>query len=152
MSSSAPKKVQHSGAWVGRDIYDGNIEALRHRRMLPPTTLVAARVPGAEAALTPREGEVVVFEEHFYRFFGLPTSDFFARFLTFFGLEPHHLALNAIVQLASFVVLSEGFLGIEPRLDLWQKRFFFKQQSVKMDKAEAAALKGPRPMTHAAMR
>ncbi|KAE8797209.1 hypothetical protein D1007_27636 [Hordeum vulgare] len=147
MSNSAPKKGQNSVAWVGNNICDDNVEALRHCRMLPPATLVAARVPGAEAALTPGEGEVVVFEEHFYRGFGLPASDFFARFLTFFGLQPHHLAPNTILQLASFIVLCEGFLWIEPRLDLWQKLFFFKQQSVKMDTAEATKLKGPGPMT-----
>ncbi|KAE8809740.1 hypothetical protein D1007_13632 [Hordeum vulgare] len=147
MSNSAPKKGQYRGAWVGSDICEGNIEALRDRRMLPPATLVAARVPGAEAAPTPEKGEVVMFEEHFYRGFGLPASDFFARFLTFFGLQPHHLAPNAILQLASFVVLCEGFLWIEPRLDIWRKLFFFKQQSVTMDKAEAAKLTGPKPMT-----
>ncbi|KAE8766959.1 hypothetical protein D1007_61742 [Hordeum vulgare] len=147
MSSSAPKKGKYHGTWVGGDICDGNIEALRDRRMLPPATLMAARVPGAEAAPTPKKGEVVVYEEHFYRGFGLLASEFFARFLTFLGFQPHHLAPNAILQLASFVVLCEGFLGIEPRLDIWRKLFLFKQQSVTMDKAEAAKLKGPKAMT-----
>ncbi|KAE8804702.1 hypothetical protein D1007_19259 [Hordeum vulgare] len=147
MSSSAPKKGPLRAAWAGSVIYDGNIDALRHRRMLPPASLVAARVPDAKTAPTPEKGEVVVFEEHFYRGFGLPTSEFFARFLTFFGLQPHHLAPNAILQLTAFVVLCEGFMGIVPRLDIWRKLFFFKQQSVKMDKAEAAKHKGPKPMT-----
>ncbi|KAE8798023.1 gypsy-type retrotransposon rire2 protein [Hordeum vulgare] len=104
--------------------------------MLPPASLVAMRIRGAETAPTPQEGEVVVFDEYFYRGFGLPASNFFANFLTFFGLQLHHLAPNAILQLASFVVLCEGFLGIEPRLDLWQSLFFFKKQSIKMDKVE----------------
>ncbi|KAE8767163.1 hypothetical protein D1007_61514 [Hordeum vulgare] len=123
MSSDAPKKGQYRDAWVGSDICDGNKDVLHDRRMLPPANLMAARVPGAEAALTPEKGEVVVFKEHFYRGFGLPTSDFFARFLTFFGLHPHHLAPNSIIQPASFVVLCEGFLGI---MDIWRKLFFFK--------------------------
>ncbi|KAE8767476.1 hypothetical protein D1007_61142 [Hordeum vulgare] len=97
MSSSAPKKGQHSGAWVGSDMCDDNIEVLRHRRMLPPGTLVAARVPGVEAAPTPKEGVLVVFEEHFYHGFGLPAGDFFARFLALFGLQPHHLAPRTIL-------------------------------------------------------
>ncbi|KAE8800263.1 hypothetical protein D1007_24252 [Hordeum vulgare] len=147
MSSSAPKKEQYRGAWVGSHICDDNIVALCDRRMLPPSTLVAARVSGAEAAPTPENGEVVVFEEHFHRGLGLPTSDFLARFLTLFSFQPHHLAPNAILQLASFAVLCEGVLGIEPRLDIWRKLFFFKQQSVTMDKADAAKLKGPKPMT-----
>ncbi|KAE8795380.1 hypothetical protein D1007_29757 [Hordeum vulgare] len=147
MSSGAPKKGQFRGAWVGSDISDGNIDTLRHRRMLPPANLVAARVPGAEAAPTPEKGDVVVFEEYFYRVFGLLASDFFTRLLTFFGLQPHHLAPNAILQLAAFVVLCEGFMGIEHRLDLWRKLFFFKQWSVKLDKAEAAGHSGPKPIT-----
>ncbi|KAE8788593.1 hypothetical protein D1007_37345 [Hordeum vulgare] len=115
--------------------------------MLPPANLVAARVPDAEAARTPKKGEVVVFEEHFYRGFGLLASDFFTCFLTFFVLQPHHLAPNAILELAAFVFLCEGFMGIELRLDLWRKLFLFKQQSVKMDKAEAARHSSPKPMT-----
>ncbi|KAE8792766.1 hypothetical protein D1007_32634 [Hordeum vulgare] len=118
MSSSSSKKVQHNGAWFGSDICAEHIDALRHRRMLPPASLVAVRNPRAENAPMPQEGEVVVFDEHFYRGFGLPASTFFCNFLTFFILQSHHLAPNAILQLASFIVLCEGFLGIEPRLDL----------------------------------
>ncbi|KAE8800896.1 hypothetical protein D1007_23607 [Hordeum vulgare] len=147
MSSDAPKKGQRNGAWLGSDICNGHIEALRHRRLLPPASVVAARVPGAANSPTPREGEVVVFDEHFYRGFGLPASNFFSNFLIFFGLQPRHLAPNSILQLAAYVVLCKGFLGIEPRLDLWQKLFFFKQQYIKLDKAEAEKLTGPRPMT-----
>ncbi|KAE8802811.1 hypothetical protein D1007_21346 [Hordeum vulgare] len=117
-SGSSSKKSQSNGAWLGSEICEGHIEALRHRRMLPPATLVMVQIPKAETAPTPQEGEIVVFDEHFYRGFGLPASTFFSNFLTFFGLQPHHLAPNAIVQLAAFVVLCEGFLGIEPRLDL----------------------------------
>ncbi|KAE8770067.1 hypothetical protein D1007_58256 [Hordeum vulgare] len=147
MSSSSPKKGQSRGAWVDIEVSAEHIEALRHRRVLPPADLVAARVPGAEAAPTPRKGEVVVFEEHFYRGFGLPASDFFSRFLTFFGLQPHHLAPNAVLQLAAFVVVCEGFIGIEPRLDLWRNIFFFKQQPVATDKSAPADKSGTKQMS-----
>ncbi|KAE8818325.1 hypothetical protein D1007_03959 [Hordeum vulgare] len=115
--------------------------------MLPPASQVSMRIPGAETAPTPEDGEIIVFDEHFYRGFGLPASTFFSNWLICFGLHPHHLAPNAILQLSAFVILCEGFLGIEPRLDLWQSLFFFKQQSKKMDKAELEKLAGPRPMT-----
>ncbi|KAI4977026.1 hypothetical protein ZWY2020_050633 [Hordeum vulgare] len=141
MSSSSSKKGQHNSAWLGSDICVDHIDALRHRRMLPPASLVAVRIPESETAPTPQEVVVVVFDEHFYRGFEHPASNFFAN------LQPHHLAPNAILQLASFVVLCEGFLGIEPHLDLWQSLFFFKQQSINMDKAEVEKLMGPRPMT-----
>ncbi|KAE8803147.1 hypothetical protein D1007_21058 [Hordeum vulgare] len=79
--------------------------------------------------------------------FGLPGSSFFSEWLHFFGLQPHHLAPNAILQMSTFVVLCEGFLGIEPRLDLWRSLFFFKQQSIAIEKTELEKLAGPRPMT-----
>ncbi|KAE8806359.1 hypothetical protein D1007_17410 [Hordeum vulgare] len=146
MSSISSKKGQHNGAWLGSDIHAEHVDTLHHRRMLPPTSLVTLRIPGAENAPKPQEGEVVLFEEHFYSGFGLPASAFINKFLSFFGLQPHHLAPNTILQLASFVVLCEVFLGIEPRLDLWQSLFFFKQKSKKMDKDELEKLDDPRPM------
>ncbi|KAE8801603.1 hypothetical protein D1007_22818 [Hordeum vulgare] len=115
--------------------------------MLPPASLVTVQIPGAETALTPHEGEIIVFGEHFYRGFGLPASTFFSNWLILFGLQPPHLAPNAILKLSALVVLCEGFLGIEPRLDLWQSLFFFKKQSRMMDKAELEKLDGPRLMT-----
>ncbi|KAI4990935.1 hypothetical protein ZWY2020_039306 [Hordeum vulgare] len=144
---SPAQKASSQGAWLGSDVDEGHIEALRHHRLLPPASQVLVRLPSAETAPAPAAGEVVVFVEHFYRGFGLPASSFFAEWLHFFGLQPHHLAPNAILQLAAFVVLCEGFVGIEPRVDLWRNLFFFKQQSIAMEKSEVEKLKGLRPMT-----
>ncbi|KAE8793868.1 hypothetical protein D1007_31457 [Hordeum vulgare] len=126
VGSSLSKKNQTSGAWLGSEVSDEHIKALRHRRMLPPASLVTEWVPGAEAAPTPYEGEIVVFDEHFYRGFGLPTSPFFFNFLTFFGLQQHHLAPNAILQLAAFVVFSSfPPLPLQESVKQWQRGFFY---------------------------
>ncbi|KAE8783369.1 hypothetical protein D1007_43136 [Hordeum vulgare] len=137
-SSKRPsvQKAYSQGAWLGSDVGEGHIEALRHHRLLPPASQALVRLPGAETAPTPAVGEVVVFVEHLYRGFGLPASSSFAEWLQFFGLKPHHLAPNAILQLAAFVVLCEGFVGIEPCVDLWRNLFFFKKQSIAMEKSE----------------
>ncbi|KAE8820890.1 hypothetical protein D1007_01208 [Hordeum vulgare] len=111
---SSLQKASLQGAWLGSEIYEGHIEALRHHRLLPPASQVLVRIPGAETAPTPAVGEVVVFNEHFYRDFRLPASAFFSEWLRFFGLQPHHLAPNAILQLSAFVILCEGFVGIDP--------------------------------------
>ncbi|KAE8801059.1 retrotransposon ty3-gypsy subclass [Hordeum vulgare] len=76
--------------------------------------MVAGRVLMVESSSAPQDGEVVVFAEHFARGIGLPTSHFFFCFLTHYGLQPHHLAANAALQLVAFVTLCEGFLVIEP--------------------------------------
>ncbi|KAE8796044.1 hypothetical protein D1007_29085 [Hordeum vulgare] len=117
-SGSSSKKSSVQGAWLGSDVDEELIDVLRHHRVLPPASQVSVRLPSSEASPAPVAGEVVVFAEHFYRGFGLPASSFFAEWLQFFGLQPHHLAPNAILQLAAFVVLCEGFVGIEPRVDL----------------------------------
>ncbi|KAE8790137.1 hypothetical protein D1007_35654 [Hordeum vulgare] len=119
------------GAWDGSDIVEEHIEVLRHhRRKLSSAELIAAHIPGRENSPAPQEGEVVVFVGHFARGLGLPASRFFSGFLMHYGLQPHHLAPNAILQLAAFFTLCEGFLGIKPRLNLWHPLFFFKQSSV----------------------
>ncbi|KAE8805969.1 hypothetical protein D1007_17880 [Hordeum vulgare] len=134
------------GAWLGSDVDEELIDALRHHRLVPPASQVSVRLPSSEASPAPFAGEVVVFAEHFYRGFGLPASSFFTEWLQFFGLQLRHLAPNAILQLAAFVVLCEGFAGIEPRVHLWRNLFFFKQQSIAMEKSEVEKLKGLRPM------
>ncbi|KAE8810670.1 hypothetical protein D1007_12598 [Hordeum vulgare] len=126
---STTQKASSQGAWLGSDVDEGHIEAVRHHQLLPPASQVSVRLPRSETAPAPAAGEVVVFVEHFYRGFGLPASSFFTEWLQFFGLQPHHLTPNAILQLAAFVVQCEGFVGIEPRVDLWRNLFFFKQQS-----------------------
>ncbi|KAE8784727.1 hypothetical protein D1007_41619 [Hordeum vulgare] len=114
------------GAWGGNDIVEEHIEVLRHRRKIPSARLVAACFSGPDNSLILKEGEVVVFAEHFARGLGLPMSEFFFGFLMHYGLQPHHLVPNAVLQLAAFVILYEGFLGIERRPDLWRRLFFFK--------------------------
>ncbi|KAE8800326.1 hypothetical protein D1007_24178 [Hordeum vulgare] len=108
MSSGTPKKGQHNGAWLGSDMGDGHIEAFRHRRKLPPASVVAAQVPGADNSPTPRVGEVVVFNEHFYRGFGLPASNFFSNFLIYFVLQSHHLVPLQFPHLLRLAVAPPG--------------------------------------------
>ncbi|KAE8788316.1 hypothetical protein D1007_37634 [Hordeum vulgare] len=133
---SSAQQASSQGAWLGSDVDEGHIEGLHHHRLLPLASQVSVRLPSSETAPAPAAGEVVVFVENFYQGFGLPASSFFALWLQFFGLQPHHLAPNAILQLAAFVVLCEGFVGIEPRGDLWRSLFFFKQHSIAMGKSE----------------
>ncbi|KAE8782580.1 hypothetical protein D1007_44049 [Hordeum vulgare] len=79
--------------------------------------------------------------------FGLPANALFVEWLRFFGLQQHHLAPNAILQMSAFVVLCEGFVGIEPLVGLWCSLFFFKRQSIAREKSEVEKLKRPHPMT-----
>jgi hypothetical protein len=37
----------------------------------------------------------------------------------YYGVEWHNFNLNSIAQAAIFTAVCEGYLGIEPHLDLW---------------------------------
>ncbi|KAE8812703.1 hypothetical protein D1007_10190 [Hordeum vulgare] len=133
MSQAAAEKTNSQDAWEGNGVTDGHIEVIHHSRMLPSMELVAVRLPDAEGSPIQRDGKVVVFKEYFFSGFALPPSNFFSRFLVHFGLQPHHLASIHVLQLTAFVTRCEGFVGIEPRLDLLHQLFFFKQQSTPTD-------------------
>ena len=117
-----------SGSWMGSNVTSEDITQLRATRRLPRETDVGVRLPRGEQRPRPEGQERVVFLTHFERGFGLPASTFFRAFLEFFGLQPHHLGAGAIVQLSGFVTLCEGYLGVEPTIDLWARFFSLKQQ------------------------
>lgn len=74
----------------------------------------------------PAASEVVSFTDFHECGFTIPTSDFFHGFLYEYGVQLQHLPPNAVLQLASFVVVYEAFLGIEPNKDLFRRVFEVK--------------------------
>ena len=116
------------GSWEGSIITEVDIQYLRRTRRLPPMEALIACTPGLERVPAPQEGERAVFFSHFERGLGQPASLFFRAWLDFFGLQPHHLGANDVLQVAGFVTLCEGYLGLLPTVDLWGKMFFLKQQ------------------------
>jgi hypothetical protein len=57
-------------------------------------------------------GYIVSFIRHHTRGFAAPSSHFMRRLCYHYGVELHNFAPNAISQTATFVGISEGFLGI----------------------------------------
>jgi hypothetical protein len=64
-----------------------------------------------------------------------PLSDFTSKVFSHYGIQPFHLPPNSIVTLGGFVALCEGYLGIRPRLDLFN---FYSQI-----KCQTVYVKGP---------
>jgi hypothetical protein len=61
---------------------------------------------------------------HFHeRGFGIPVSKFFRGLLHYYGIELQNLNPNSVLQIAVFVTLCEGYLGIKPNFTLW--RYYF---------------------------
>jgi hypothetical protein len=70
--------------------------------------------------LAPNSTEIVMLKSHVERGLSMPPSSFFTNLLKFYGLQLHHIAPNSLVSVAGYVALCEGFLGIRPRVDLFQ--------------------------------
>jgi hypothetical protein len=49
----------------------------------------------------------------------MPTNRFMWALPHYYGVELHNFNPNSIVQVAIFVAVCEGFLGIDPHWDLW---------------------------------
>ncbi|KAE8815706.1 hypothetical protein D1007_06895 [Hordeum vulgare] len=120
-----------SGSWEGSNMTLAHIDYLRRARRLPAADLVEARAPGDELSPQPRDGECVVFRAHFLIGFALPVSGFFRRFLASYGFQMHHLGVNAILYIACFVTLCEGYLGLHPFSSFFWYFFYFRAQKHK---------------------
>ncbi|RLM75308.1 hypothetical protein C2845_PM15G00310 [Panicum miliaceum] len=63
---------------------------------------------------------MVVFQSFYEKGFGLPSGAFFRGLLHYYRLEAMHLKPISIAQIATFIHLCEGFLGIAPHFNLWR--------------------------------
>jgi hypothetical protein len=62
-------------------------------------------------------------KSHMERGLSMPPASFFTNLLKFYMLQLHHIAPNSLVSVAGYAALCEGFLGIHPRVDLFQLFF-----------------------------
>jgi hypothetical protein len=72
-----------------------------------------------ERVPNPPYGYVVSFIRFHERGFTAPASHFMRALCYHYSVELHNFALNAISQVATFVGVCEGFLGIPVNWDLW---------------------------------
>jgi hypothetical protein len=71
-------------------------------------------VPPSGADPTPPPGYVLSFVSFHELGFRVPASRFMRALLHYYRVEPHNFNPNSIAQAAIFVVVCEGFLGIDP--------------------------------------
>jgi len=67
-----------------------------------------------------------MFKSFYEKGFALPVGAFFHELLHFYGLEVTHLKTNSIAQIAIFINLCEGYLGIAPHFNLWRALYCLK--------------------------
>jgi hypothetical protein len=79
--------------------------------------------PAADREPNPPYGYVVSFIRHHERGFAAPARRFMRGLCHHYGVELHNFAPNAISQVATFVSICEGFLGVPVNWDLWVHLF-----------------------------
>jgi hypothetical protein len=75
----------------------------------------------------PNPSEIVILKSHVERGLSMPPSLFFTNLLKFYRLQLHHISPNSLVYVVGYAALCEGYLGIRPRVDLFQ--LFFTVQA-----------------------
>jgi hypothetical protein len=103
---------------------------MQEEGLLPPREVFQWRVVPKQPRPAPEVGEMVFLTSHINWGLSYPPSDFFLEVLSYYKLQPHHLPPNSILSLAGFTALCEGFLGIRPRLDLFNYYFQVKKQTM----------------------
>ena len=84
------------------------------RDILPEKHISGWRCCYGEEFPSEDTNQAVVFKCFYEKGFALPAGAFFRGLLHFYGLEVTHLKPNSIAQIAIFIHLCEGYLGIAP--------------------------------------
>ena len=91
-------------------------------------------VPSREDAPAPPDGYVISFMPFHERGLMVPPHPFFRGLLHHYQIKLQHLNPNEIQHIVAFIVMCEGYLGIEPHFELW--RYFFSISLIKKKERE----------------
>ena len=110
--------------WPCSDVLRVRMEGLVKKGLL--CTRTAANewiVPGGEDVPSPPDSYIVSFVPFHKRRLVVPPHPFLRGLLHHYQIQLQHLNPNEIQHIAAFIVMCEGYLGIEPHFELW--RYFF---------------------------
>ncbi|RLM49092.1 orf3 [Panicum miliaceum] len=103
-----------------------DIEALVARGLLPEQSIYGWRSCTGEAFSSEDRTETVIFRSFYEKRFSLPSGAFFRGLLHYYRPEATHLKPNSIAQIATFIHLCEGFLGIAAHFNLWRAMYHLR--------------------------
>ena len=94
--------------------------------VLPDRVTVEWRPTRGESFPTLRGDELVMFEDYFYRGFGVPIHPFLRGLIEYYAISLCNLGPNSILHVSVFIHLCEAYLGILPHFDLFCHFFCLK--------------------------
>jgi hypothetical protein len=111
------------GYWQKSNVKDSDVQAMEGEGTMAPQAESRWRTDCKAPVPIPNPSEIVMLKSHVERGLSMPPSLFFTNLLKFYGLQLHHISPNSLVSVAGYAALCEGYLGIRPRVDLFQLFF-----------------------------
>jgi hypothetical protein len=115
------------GSWDPCNLDEGILSSLEQEGRIAAKEISRWRVDPGAAMPAPSDGEIVMLKSHIDRGLSLLPSYFLKGVLRDYRLQLHHIAPNSFTVIAGFVTLCEGYLGINPRGDLFRLYFNIRQ-------------------------
>jgi hypothetical protein len=111
------------GYWLKCHVNDVHVRALENEGLVAPHAESQRRTDHKALVPAPSQTKILMLKSHVERGLSMPPYHFFSNLLKFYGLQLHHIATNSLVFVAGYAALCEGYLGIWPRVDLFQLFF-----------------------------
>jgi hypothetical protein len=111
------------GYWQKSNVKDPDVQTMEGEGTVAPQAESLWRTDFKAPVPLPNPSEIVMLKSHVERGLSMPPSLFFTNLLKFYGLQLHHISPNSLVSMAGYAALCEGYLGIRPRVDLFQLFF-----------------------------
>jgi hypothetical protein len=122
----AAHEINHDEEWVRSINNEMTLNNLVVYGVLPDRATTGWCPMASEDFPTPQSDELVIFEDYFFRRFGVPIHPFLRGFIDYYGISLCNLSLNSILHVTMFINLCESYLGILPHFDLFCHFFCLK--------------------------
>jgi hypothetical protein len=111
------------GYWQKSHVKDTDVQTMEGEGTVSPQAESGWRIDFKAPVPIPNPSEIVMLKSHVGRGLSMPPSLLFTNLLKFYGLQLHHISPNSLVSVAGYAALCKGYLGIHPRVDLFQLFF-----------------------------
>ena len=113
-SSRASCELNRSKEWVSSISNEAALNQLVVDGVLPDRVTTGWRPARGESFPTPRDDELVLFEDYFYCGFGILIHPFLHELIEYYAISLCNLGPNSILHISVFIHLWEAYLNIRP--------------------------------------
>jgi hypothetical protein len=101
--------------------------------MMAEAAIGGWRTSPGENYLDPCPGEIVVFEDFYWRGFGNTCHPFLRKLCDCYKVSICNLHSNSVLAMSVFITLYESYLGIQLHFNMWRHFFCLKKKGVRED-------------------